>query len=312
MLSFTISPDTSGQRLDAFLTAALAPLSRAAVQRLVKAGAVTVNETARTPHYALREGDVVVVTSEHTPSVVTPMNAPEAAVPTVTLVDTTPSYIIVEKPAGLVVHPDGKHTTNTLIQQVVAQFPDIARVGDNPIRPGLVHRLDRDVSGLLVIARTSALFDHLKSEFAARHVQKEYTALVHGRVTQESGTIDFPIGRAPSGKLVARPKNQTGQVALTEYRVVTYYTGHTLLAVTLRTGRTHQIRVHCQALGHPIVGDTLHRIRHQKPDTFPLHRLFLHATRLGFHDLDGEYHEYSSPLPAELTTYLTQLKAAKE
>lgn len=310
MTRLIVPPESAGTRLDVFLTQQLG-ISRAAVQKLIHAGAVSIINSPPevSVHHFLTADDVVVITATEQTTPTGPVPQPTMLVPVLPLVVVaeTPDYLVVNKPAGIPVHPDAVHPAGTLIQQVVAVYPDVALAGGDVYRPGIVHRLDKDVSGLLVIARTEAMFNSLKEQFAGRAVEKEYLALVHGQLTPLDGQISFPLARSKSGRMAARPKNQAGRAALTEYRVLEYFANHSLLSLTLHTGRTHQLRAHCLALGHPIVGDTLYHIRKQKTDRRPLARVFLHATRLGFFNTAGQWQEYQAALPTELETYLEAL-----
>ena len=308
MNEFVVAADQHDQRLDVVLVAHLG-WPRAKIQKLIKAGAVTVNDKAPTVHQFLRTGEVVKIQTLTPNPSATPTGDAGVATQlsnalTIDVVAEYPDYIIVNKPAGLATHPANLHVADTMIQQLVARYPEIAAIGDHPARPGLVHRLDKDVSGLLVVARTAAMFAQLKQQFHDRTVLKRYIALVEGHLTPRQGQIDFPISRGVNGIMVARPTNQTGKPALTEYLVTDYISHYSLLAIRLHTGRTHQIRVHCKAMGHPVVGDTLYTVKKQKADRYPLHRLFLHAAMLGFTDQSGQWQEYAASLPVELTKYL--------
>ncbi len=226
------------------------------------------------------------------------------------LIDEKPEYLVVEKPAGLLVHRAPGKTETTLADELAERFPALLGVGESPERPGMVHRLDRDVSGLMVIAKTEPMFLELKRQFKNREIKKEYTALVHGVLTpsQEHGIIDRPIGRSLTGRgrMAAYSQEQEkSREAKTEYWVSERLRHHTLLRVQIHTGRSHQIRVHLFSLGYPIVGDTLYKQKRIKPAR--IERIFLHASVLGFKDLDGGYHEYESKLPEELQNFLTTL-----
>lgn len=314
MTRLTVPLESAGARLDIFLTKQLG-MARAAVQKLIHAGAISIvnGPDEVSVHHFLSAGDVVVITASETIASLEDITKPTKVLPVfpLVMVAETSDYLVVNKPAGIPVHPDSVHPIGTLIQQVVAKYPDVALAGGDDNRPGVVHRLDKDVSGLLVIARTSAMFKSLKEQFAGRTTEKEYIALVHGRLTPVEGEITFLLARGKNGRMAARPSSQTGREALTKYQVLEYFTNHSLLSLTLHTGRTHQIRAHCLALGHPIVGDNLYHIHKQKTDRRPLARVFLHATRLGFFDLAGQWCEYTAELPPELETYLTTLPQRK-
>ncbi|MFA5184695.1 MAG: RNA pseudouridine synthase [Patescibacteria group bacterium] len=250
--------------------------------------------------------------------------------PTPEVVSETNDYLVINKPAGLAVHAGGNLTEPTLVDWLVAHYPKIKRVGDDPIRPGLVHRLDRDVSGLMVIAKSQASFASLKNQFKDREVNKEYIALVHGQLIPEEGAIDFPITRSRSGhKMAALPAGTEelllrrhprgrdqgnieswlkSRAALTEFTVLKRFVNYSLLRVRIKTGRTHQIRVHFFALGYPLVGDSLYYTKKtkEKNKKMSLGRVFLVADRLSFHDLAGQKQNFSLDLPTELAAALPQ------
>lgn len=220
------------------------------------------------------------------------------------------SILVVDKPAGLLLHPTGRASTEyTLVDWLVKHVPSLNTVGDDPARPGIVQRLDRAASGLLVIAKTTAAFEALKKQFADHRVQKEYLALVHGTMPRTEGTIALSIGRATGkrgrGRFVAKPTTADGKTAVTHFVVEASNPRYTLLTVRTETGRTHQIRAHLAAYGHPIVGDTEYVSKRWKNNDAP--RLFLHATRLGItHPMHGQWIEWKSALPAELSCVLEQ------
>lgn len=217
--------------------------------------------------------------------------------------------LVVHKPAGMLVHPAPNTDEKTLIDFVLENHPEIAEVGEEGQRAGLVHRLDRQVSGVIAIAKTQEMFDHLKKQFQERTVEKEYLGIVYGQVSQDTGTIDFNIARSrKTGMWVARPKSQEGREALTTYDVLARYKTATYLSIRIHTGRTHQIRLHMKALDHPIIGDELYGKKQMKNiKKINLDRLALHAHKLAFIGLDGERIEVSSPFPEELETILSKL-----
>lgn len=222
-----------------------------------------------------------------------------------------PEFLVIEKPAGLLVHPAPGKTERTLVDELLEQYPELKGIGDSAERPGLVHRLDRDVSGLMAVAKTQPMFLEFKRQFKNREVKKEYVALVHGVLTanQEHDIIEKPIGRSHTGRGRMAAYSQTqrdSREAKTEYWVIKRLRHHTLLRVQIHTGRSHQIRVHLFALGYPVVGDKVYQQKRIKPAK--IERLFLHACKLGFKDLEKEHHEYESPMPEELNNFLNALK----
>ncbi len=241
-------------------------------------------------------------------------------------------YLVINKPAGLAVHGGGNIKEPTLADFLIARYPDIKNVGDDPIRPGLVHRLDKEVSGLMVIAKNNITFLHLKNQFKDRDIHKEYTALAHGKMANDFGVIDFPIKRSSEGyKMAAMPLNTENLLsrrqpksrdkgnldglfkareAITEYTVLKRFVNYTLLQVRIKTGRTHQIRVHFFALGHPLVGDNLYFNKKAKVQNkkINLGRIFLVANKLSFKDKNGETKDFSLKIPALLDDFLKTLK----
>jgi len=305
-----VKADESKQRLDVFLTAKLAGFSRAAIQKLVVAKQILVNEKPANKHYKLKTDDLVEIKPEKIKKILEPAKIKER-LPEIKIMKETKDFVVVNKPAGLVVHADSAHSLkNTLIGQVLDIYPEIKKVGDNPLRPGVVHRLDKDVSGIIVIARNQAMFDHLKSEFQARKVDKEYLALTHGVINKEKDEISFPISRKKSGFMAANPQGSNGREAVTKIKSAKIFLHYTLIKVLLITGRTHQIRVHLSAYGHPIVGEKIYISKKPKKTKIQgeLDRLFLHASKLGFTDLTGAKKEFYSDLPKELSSLLEKLK----
>lgn len=238
------------------------------------------------------------------------------------------NYLVVNKPAGLAVHGGGNLQEATLADWLLEYYPKIKNVGDDPVRPGIVHRLDKEVSGLMVIAKTPASFAHLKEQFKNREVNKNYLALVYGQVSNESGEINFPIKRARTGHKMAalplktealltrtRPKSRDqgningffkAKEAITEFKIIKKFVNYTLLQVIIKTGRTHQIRVHFFASGHPLVGDDLYSTKKtkEKNKKINLGRIFLVANRLAFKNLEGQKQEFKLNLPSDLEAVL--------
>ncbi|MDA2935847.1 RNA pseudouridine synthase [Patescibacteria group bacterium AH-259-L05] len=223
-------------------------------------------------------------------------------------------FLILDKPSGLLIHPTKHQKTNTLVGWLVKKYPEIKNVGQRE-RPGIVHRLDKDVSGLMVVARTQKMYDFLVFQFKQGRVKKEYIALVHGKPPEIHGFIETPIGRTKKGKLVAvisRKKLKFEKPAFTEYRVIKKYKDCSLLQVRPVTGRTHQIRLHLKSVGCPIVGDSLLSSRASRKVSEGSHihpnRIFLHASYLGFYDLGKQWQEFQSDLPQELKNFLSILQ----
>jgi 23S rRNA pseudouridine1911/1915/1917 synthase len=290
----------SGERLDKYLTQELSDLSRVQVQRLIAAGKVSVNGAAARSSFHLKAGDQIVV---HVPPPEPTEVRPEA-IP-LSIVYEDDNLLVVEKPAGMVVHPAHGHCSGTLVNALLARYPWLAQVGGAE-RAGIVHRLDKDTSGLILVAKHEAAQKELQRQFKHHAVEKVYLALVEGRLKPVQGVIDVPIGRdKQQRKRMAVVRN--GRQARTAYRVIERFEEHTLVEVRPQTGRTHQIRVHFAFIGHPLVGDRVYGYRRQR---LPLRRQFLHAQTLSFRlPSTGEVVEFHSPLPDDLQQVLVGLRS---
>ena len=309
-LTFSIGSDNAGARLDAYLASQIDGWSRARLQRLIENEDVLVNGKSAKPSYKLREHDEVEV------ELIAP--AADAFVPEdipIEIVYEDETLVVVNKPAGLVVHPAAGIASGTLANALAYHFQNLPG-GGTGVRPGLVHRLDRDTSGLLVVAKTESALENLSDQFRDRTVYKSYVALVHGRMASNSGKIDQPLARDPTNRTrMAVVRN--GRNALTLYRLRRGFDRFTLLDVELKTGRTHQIRVHLAWLKHPVVGDETYgagrdntiqdaRLRARVRS---LDRQFLHAEKLAFtHPKTGEWVKFESGLPEDLEELLAALE----
>ena len=294
-------------RLDVFLSEQLPDISRSRIQKLIQCGEVLVNEHTPSVHQFLKDGDVVMTLLTQSPRSGKFPKQERKATFALDIVAHTDDYLIINKPAGLLVHPTASPDTRerTLVDMLLAYDASLGKIGEDPGRPTLVHRLDRDVSGIMIIPRTFAMFEYLKREFKLRRIEKRYTALVYGVMTKDEGEIDFVISRAATGgKMAARPKSQDGKSALTTYKVRERYRAATLVDVQIHTGRTHQIRAHLLAISHPVVGDILYMPKKKPAFTAPF--LMLHAEHLGFSDLQNEWKNYSVEPPKEFFDFLKQ------
>jgi len=303
----TVPTAASGIRLDKFLVSELGgQLTRRTIQTAIKTGVVLVNGHQTTPHHFLKTNDTVTMTALAQPQPQIQANS----LVVFKLIAENADYIVLDKPAGLIVHPAPGVHEPTLVDGLIERYPELKAVGEDPLRPGIVHRLDREVSGLMVVARTQPMFAHLKAAFAARQVDKRYIALVVGKMSKPDGTITFPLSRAHGrhGRMAARPTaaNDTRD-AITHYAVQKQYQQVALLDIAIETGRTHQIRAHLAALDHPIVGDRLYRPKSLAFKANP-GRIFLHASSLSFTDQAGVRHAFERELPAELTAFLATLR----
>ena len=295
-------------RLDKFLAEKLPDLSRSAAQRLIDSGQVTVNGDPVKASYKVSAGDEVVA---FLPADEPPGLVPEAVPLEVVYEDQ--ALLVVDKAAGMVVHPAPGHPAGTLVNALLAHCPELATSGGE--RPGIVHRLDRDTSGLILVAKNDKVRRALQRQFKERQVQKAYTALLDGHLQPAWGRIEAPVGRDPQHRQRMTVLSG-GREAVTEYHVLEQFAhqvgpaagDYSLVEAEPLTGRTHQIRVHFASIGHPVVGDEVYGRRRQR---LPVPRQFLHARRLGFkHPLTGERLSLEAPLPEELDTLLDLLRGA--
>ena len=291
--------DNLGTRLDRYVADQLPDLSRGTVQGLIESGRVRVDGQQRKPKFRMTPGEVV--------SVEIPLPQVDEIQPdpiALSIVYEDADVIVVDKPAGMVVHPAPGHPRGTLANALLAHVPGISVGGSQ--RPGIVHRLDKDTSGLIVAAKTDRGRTALVTQWESRSVEKTYLALVSGSVADEEAIIDAPIGRDPKNRqrmAVVR----SGRPAVTQFRVVERFPDATLLEVSIETGRTHQIRVHLAFIGHPVVGDHVYgRARLTGPQ---LDRQFLHASALGIRLPNGEALRLEAPLPDDLRAVLEELRA---
>ena len=310
---FQIAAPDAGSRLDAYLASQVEGWSRARLQRLIESEDVLINGKPAKASYKLRQNDEIEVELTAPPST---SFVPEPIPIEVVYEDET--IVVVNKPAGLVVHPAAGIHSGTLANALAYHFQQLPDSGAG-VRPGIVHRLDRDTSGLLVVAKTEAALEHLSDQFRDRTVFKSYVALVHGRVHTDSGRIDQPLARDRSNR-TRMAVLRGGRGALSLYRVRQRFNRFTVLDVELKTGRTHQIRVHLAWLKHPVVGDETYgggrdntiQDAKQRAHIRNLGRHFLHAEKLAFtHPQTNERVEFSSPLPSELAELLAEIQVTE-
>jgi 23S rRNA pseudouridine1911/1915/1917 synthase len=285
-LAVIVPEEGTGKRLDRFLAGSLG--SRARAQSLIERGLVRVDGRPRAKRYLVRAGERIEVEALD--------DSPDAAASAqveLSVLYEDEHLLVVDKPSGVVVHPARGHWTGTLAQALAGRIAG----GDEPSRAGIVHRLDRDTSGLLVVAKNDAVHRALKALLSARRLRREYLALVEGRPTARSGTIDAPIGRHRRDRVLMSTDSDNPREARTHFEVEELLSEATLLRVVLETGRTHQIRVHMAAIGHPVLGDE----HYGGPAWYGLERQFLHAARLAFtHPVTGEALDLCSELPQDL------------
>ncbi len=288
-----------GRRLDAFLVSHLPAHSRSHLKGLIESGLITVDGAPAKPALRVRRGQRIEITIPPPP----PAEIVPEALP-LDIIFEDDQLLVVNKPPGLVVHPGAGRPGGTLANAVLARVPQMAGVGST-LRPGIVHRLDKDTSGLLMVAKTPGAYRALQSQVAARTVARNYIALVDGVLARDEGTIDAPIGRHPRHRtrMAVVPR---GRTAVTRYRVRERFALHTLVEVQLVTGRTHQIRVHFAHLGYPVSGDPVYG----RTDDLGIGRQALHAFRLKFiHPASGRAVEFEAPLPADLSAAIARARA---
>ena len=290
---------TPNVRLDKYLTEVLPQFSRVYLQRLIRQGHVLINGQMAKASQNLRKSDRITVELPPLPGC--PLAEP---IPLV-IVYEDQDILVVDKPAGLTVHPAPGHPSHTLVNAILAHCPGLA-ASNELMRPGIVHRLDKDTSGLIVIAKNDFAREYVAAQFKSRTVTKRYLVLVQGRLSPEQGVIEAPIGRDPHRRR-RMAIVEAGKQAVTQYRVQKYLDGYTLVEVSPLTGRTHQIRIHLSAIGCPVVGDPIYGVKSAHLD-----RQFVHAYCLGFRlPSTKQYQEFTSPLPADLEQALEHLARNK-
>jgi 23S rRNA pseudouridine1911/1915/1917 synthase len=311
--NFRVDAENAGQRLDRYLASQLPQLSRTRVQELIEQGRVRLEGSAahgelRASH-RMSEGESVQVEVLERP----PLIAVAEDIPIEFLYEDE-DFVVVNKPAGMIVHAGAGQTTGTLVNALLHRLGSLSDSGDT-VRPGIVHRLDRGTSGVLVVARNDEAHRAIAGQFEQREVEKFYLALIHGRIAEGSGSITLPISRDLERRTRMTTRRREGREARTDWRVLMRLEGFTLVETRLHTGRTHQIRVHFSSLGHPVVGDTVYgaprAARAGGKPIAPLGRTFLHAARIAFaHPESGERIEVRAPLAPELREYLNRIGAA--
>lgn len=315
IFEFIVDDDEEGCRLDALVAAAFPGISRTLAGRLIRENIIRVNGATRKPSFRVTPGECV---SGSTPPRETPLFTPEAI--DIDILHEDAECLVISKPPGMVVHPAPGHSGGTLANALLYHYPAIRGVGGIETRPGIVHRLDKDTSGVMVVARTDSAHHALALQFKDRSIRKSYLGFVYG-IPTEDGCITLPIGRHPGKRkkmTVCDPVNPRN--AETRWRVVRHYRGISLVTFQIATGRTHQIRVHCAAIRHPIVGDMVYGVSHPKRSfsltqktamlaaSVPRH--LLHALRISFaHPTTGEIMTFESPMPKDMLVFKNALEA---
>ncbi len=299
-IRLTVEPDNDGERIDRLVVRRLPDASRSSIQKLITSGEITVNDAVVRPSHRVRADDDVVINIPDQEDEESELAPYDLEIPVAYEDD---DVIVFNKPPGLVVHPSPGHKRDTLVNAFRWMRPDAVDNGTD--RPGVVQRLDKDTSGLIVLAKNERARLDLLKQWQSRSVVKGYDALVIGQLPEAEAIVDAPIGRDPHNrKRMAVVAN--GREAISRLETAATYTGYSLLNVRIETGRTHQIRVHCAFTGHPVAGDVLYG--GESPD-LPLERQFLHASYLVFRLPDGKTLELRSPLPTDLRTVLEYLSA---
>ena len=308
-----VEKDVKPKRLDLFLKEIL-PFSRKRIVLLVKEGNILVNNKKVKPSYILKGGERIFL---DIPEEVKKELIPCALNPEPEIIFEDENYLIINKPAKVIVHPNLKNLNlPTISSWLIYRWPSLKGVGEDPLRPGIVHRLDKETSGILLIAKNNSAFYHLKKQFQERLVEKEYIALIYGKILKDEEVIDLPLAYSKKSffrrkVVLENKKSQKIKKAITYYQVLKRYKNYTLLKIKPLTGRTHQIRVHLASIGFPIVGDKVYgkklEIENKKRKKI-VSRLFLHAQRIKFFGLNGEVYDFSAPLPLDLKEILSELE----
>jgi 23S rRNA pseudouridine1911/1915/1917 synthase len=312
--TITVSQSDIPKRLDVFVSEKTG-ITRSQVQRLIKNGLVLVNNKTENQNYKVKLGDVITIhktEQQSSRAVEQQILIPEALPVNILYMDT--HLVVVDKPAGMVVYPAAGHNRGTLLNALAYHCKKLATVG-GPMRPGVVHRLDKDTSGVMVVALDDKAYYDLVEQFKKRTINRKYIALVYGNIKEDSGEIEMKIGRAISDRKKMSTRTKSGKEAVTRWKVIKRFGAATLIEAKLGTGRTHQIRVHLSAIGHPVLGDRTYGKKvevevkiegKRKKIVFP--RQMLHAETLGFiHPVTKEYIEFSSPLPEDMEKCIKKL-----
>lgn len=306
--SILVSNADVSKRLDIFVSEKTG-ITRSQVQRLIKEGLVLANDKTENQNYRVKTNDVITI---HKPEEEKEMLIPEAL--PINILYRDEHLVVVDKPSGMVVYPAAGHNRGTLLNALAYHCKKLATVG-GPMRPGVVHRLDKDTSGVMVVALDDKSYYDLMEQFKKRTINRKYTTLVYGNIKEDSGEIEMKIGRAVSDRKKMSTRTKRGKEAVTRWRVIERFDAATLIEAKLGTGRTHQIRVHFSAIGHPVLGDKTYGKKvevevkvegKRKKIVFP--RQMLHAKTLGFtHPATKEYIEFSSPLPEDMEKCIKKL-----
>lgn len=297
---FTVTEDEQGERLDKYLAGLLPEVSRSFIQKLLKQQQVTVNDNTVKANYVIKENDAVSI---HVPEAVEPEIIPED-IPLDILYEDA-DVLVVNKPKNMVVHPAPGHYSGTLVNAVMFHCKDNLSGINGVLRPGIVHRIDKDTTGSLIICKNDVAHNSLAAQLKEHSIHRKYVAIVHGILKEDEGTINAPIGRNPNDRMKMAVNYKNGKDAITHYKVLQRLNNYTYVECVLETGRTHQIRVHMASIQHPLLGDNIYG---PAKCPYKLEGQTLHAQDLGFtHPVSGEYIEVSAPLPEYFEKLLKKL-----
>ena len=300
-------------RLDKYLTKEIKDISREKIIHCIRDGKIRIEGKNKIkPSYILKGGEKILLEiSDFLNSIKEPfLIKPQSVSPEPEILYEDENLLVINKPSGIIVHPTVNNITKPSIASWFLQkYPFVLDVGEDKLRPGIVHRLDKETSGVLILAKNNLVFDYLKNLFKARKIKKKYIALVRGEIKRQQGTIDLPLIRSKKSPIKRKVviKKDKGKSALTNYKVLKRYQGYTLLEICPETGRTHQIRVHLASIGFPVTGDKIYG-KLKKPDGLNLSRHFLHAQEISFVSFNGKPFKIQSPLPKDLKKTLQQLE----
>ncbi|MFQ6866269.1 RluA family pseudouridine synthase [Blautia sp.] len=301
VLSFTVASDTVSVRIDRYLTEQCPELSRSYIQKLLKDQKVKADHKTVKANYKVQPGqEIVVEIPDAEPLDIQPEDIP------LDILYEDPYLLVVNKPKGMVVHPAAGHTGGTLVNAVMAHCGENLSGINGVLRPGIVHRIDKDTTGALLVCKTDEVHRSLAEQLKEHSIKRRYRAIVRGNLKEDTGTIEGPIGRHPTDRKKMAINYKNGKDAVTHYKVLERFGQYTYVECRLETGRTHQIRVHMSSIGHPLLGDTVYG---SGKDPFHLEGQTLHAMILGFiHPTTGEYMEFSAPLPEYFLKLLEKLR----
>lgn len=299
---YTVASGDSGTRIDKFLSGQMPDVSRNHLQKMIERGDITVGGSPVKTNYKLHENDEIRILADTvpTPVEIAPQNIP------LSILYEDDDLLIVDKPKGMVVHPAAGHLDGTLVNAILYHCGERLSGINGELRPGIVHRIDKDTTGSLIVCKNDRAHRLIADQIAVHSIRRSYVGIVHGNVKEESGTIDAPIGRDSKNRKRMAVNAPHGKRAITHYHILERLNGYTYLQFDLETGRTHQIRVHAAAMGHPLLGDEVYG---SKKCPFHLQGQTLHAWRIGFvHPSTGEYVEYEAPVPEYMVELVGKLR----